>query len=196
MVPVPLKPSLKGFEYYLANMWNKCNCAVVWTFFGIAVLWDWNENWPFLVLWPLLSFPNLLGCWLQHFNSIIASSFRIWNSSVWKGIKKRTICLKFPYSFTVYGYMTCKLPLTPDNLLKITVFKKCCKNKPTSILSKIGTVFLKSSLFFSRKIQTLKRMVGHFCFCVEWLAVFNSCLDSWIINIQLGVLNNQIPWLS
>ena len=90
--------------------------------------------------------------------------------------------------------MTCKLPLTPDNLLKITVFKKCCKNKPTNILSKIGTIFLKSSLFFSRKTQTLERMVGHFCFCVEWLAVFNSCLDSWIINIQLGVLNNQIPW--
>ena len=35
--------------------------AVVWTFFGIAFLWDWNENWPFPVLWPLLSFPNLLA---------------------------------------------------------------------------------------------------------------------------------------
>ena len=23
-------------------------------------LWDWNENGPFPVLWPLLSFPNLL----------------------------------------------------------------------------------------------------------------------------------------
>ena len=32
-----------------------------WTFFGIAFLWDWNENWPFPVLWPLLSFPNLLA---------------------------------------------------------------------------------------------------------------------------------------
>ena len=28
---------------------------------GIAFLWDWNENWPFPVLWPLLSFPNLLA---------------------------------------------------------------------------------------------------------------------------------------
>ena len=35
--------------------------ATVWTFFGIAFLWDWNENWPFPVLWPLLSFPNLKG---------------------------------------------------------------------------------------------------------------------------------------
>ena len=39
--------------------------------FGIAFLWDWNENWPFPVLWPLLSFPNLLAYWVQHFNSII-----------------------------------------------------------------------------------------------------------------------------
>ena len=54
-----------------ASMWDKCNCAVVWTFFAIAFLWDWNENWSFLVLWPLLSFPNLLEYWVQHFHSII-----------------------------------------------------------------------------------------------------------------------------
>ena len=32
----------------------------------------------FPVLWPLLSFPNLLAYWMQH---SIASPFRIWNSS-------------------------------------------------------------------------------------------------------------------
>ena len=70
-VQVLLEPSLEDFEYYLASMWYECNCAVVWTFFGIVLLWDWNENWPFWVLWPLVSFPNLLTCWVQHFNSII-----------------------------------------------------------------------------------------------------------------------------
>ena len=30
---------------YFASMWDECNCAVVWAFFGIAFLWDWNENW-------------------------------------------------------------------------------------------------------------------------------------------------------
>ena len=45
--------------------------AVVWAFFGIGFLWDWNENWSFTVLWPLLSFPNLLAYWVQHFHSII-----------------------------------------------------------------------------------------------------------------------------
>ena len=56
---------------YFTSLWDECNCVVVWAFFGIAFLWDWNENWPFLVLWPLLSFPNLLAYWVQHFHSII-----------------------------------------------------------------------------------------------------------------------------
>ena len=41
---VLLKTSLKDFEHNLAGMWNECNCMVIWTFFGIAFLWDWNEN--------------------------------------------------------------------------------------------------------------------------------------------------------
>ena len=45
--------------------------AVVWAFFGIAFLRDWNENWPFPVLWPRLSFPNLLTHWVQHFHRFI-----------------------------------------------------------------------------------------------------------------------------
>ena len=52
-------------------MWDECNCAVIWAFFGIAFLWDWNKSWPFPVLWPLLSFPNLLAHWVQHFHSIV-----------------------------------------------------------------------------------------------------------------------------
>ena len=48
-VHVLLKPGLKNFEHYFASIWDKCDCTVVWTFFGIAFLWDWNENWPFPV---------------------------------------------------------------------------------------------------------------------------------------------------
>ena len=66
-----LKPNLKDFWALLASMWNEYHCTIVWTFFGIAFLWDWNENWPFPVLGPLLGFPNLLAYWVQHFNSII-----------------------------------------------------------------------------------------------------------------------------
>ena len=59
-----LKPGLENFEHYFTSVWDECNCAVVWAFFGIAFIWDWNENWPFPVLWPLLSFPNLLAYWV------------------------------------------------------------------------------------------------------------------------------------
>ena len=78
-VHILLKPSLKDFEHYLASMWNECNCGVVWTFFGIAFLWDWNENWPIPVLWWLLSFSQI--CWHIECSTFTASSFRIWKSS-------------------------------------------------------------------------------------------------------------------
>ena len=72
LVHILLKPSLKNFEHYLASMWNECNYTVLWTVFGVAFLWDWNENWPFPALWwPLLSFPSFLAYWVQHFHSII-----------------------------------------------------------------------------------------------------------------------------
>ena len=64
MVHVLLKPGLENFEHYFTSMWDECNCVVVWAFFDIAFLWDWNENWPFPVLWPLLSFPDLLAYWV------------------------------------------------------------------------------------------------------------------------------------
>ena len=70
-VHILLKPNLKDFEHNLANMWNERNCTIVWIFFSITLLWDWFENWQFPVLWPLLSFPNLLAYWVKHFHSII-----------------------------------------------------------------------------------------------------------------------------
>ena len=76
-VHILLKPGLENFEHYFTSMWDECNCAIVWAFFGIALLWDWNENWPFSVLWPLPSFPNLLAYWVQHFNIIIFFRFEI-----------------------------------------------------------------------------------------------------------------------
>ena len=82
MVHVLVKPGLENFEHYFTSMWDDCNCAVVWTFFVIAFLWNWNENWPFPVLRPLLSFPNLLAYWVQHFHSIIFQDLKQlnWNS--------------------------------------------------------------------------------------------------------------------
>ena len=63
-VHILLKPGLENFEHYFTSVWDECNCVVVWAFFGITFLWDWNENWPFPVLSPLLSFPYLLAYWM------------------------------------------------------------------------------------------------------------------------------------
>ena len=71
IVHLLLRPGLENFEHHFTSMWDECNCAVVWAYFGIAFLRDWNENWPFPVLWPLLSFPNLLAYWVQHSHSTI-----------------------------------------------------------------------------------------------------------------------------
>ena len=64
-----LKIHLKWMHYTVYELY--LTTVHVWAFFGIAFLWDWNENWPFPVLWPLLSFPNSLAYWVQHFHSII-----------------------------------------------------------------------------------------------------------------------------
>ena len=74
LVHIMLQPSLEDFGYNLTNLRNECNCPVVWTFFSTALLGNWDEDWPFPVLWPLLGFPNFL-------TYLIAPSFRILNSS-------------------------------------------------------------------------------------------------------------------
>ena len=59
-------------------MWDEWNCMVVWTFFGIAFLWGWNENWPFQSLGHCWVFQV---CWNIECSILTASSFQIWNSS-------------------------------------------------------------------------------------------------------------------
>ena len=76
-VHILLKPDLENFEHYFASTWDECNCVVVWIFFGMAFLWDWNENWPFPVLWPLLSFPNLLALFGAALSQHHVSGFEI-----------------------------------------------------------------------------------------------------------------------
>ena len=88
LVHILLKPSLDNFEHYLGSMWNRCNFVLVWAFSGISLLWDWNENWLFSVLRPLLSFSNFRHIECSTFT---APYFRIWNSSA--GIPSPPIAL-------------------------------------------------------------------------------------------------------
>ena len=71
-----LNPDLENFEHYFTSMWDEYNSAAVWAFFGIAFLWDWNENWPFPILWQ--KFFQI--CWHIECSTLPALSFRIWNS--------------------------------------------------------------------------------------------------------------------
>ena len=90
MFHILLKPCLENFEHYFASMWDEYNCVVVWTFFGIAFLWTWDENWPFPVLWLLL-FSKLLAYWVQHFNNIIFRTISVlrFNFSVYNLVQDR-----------------------------------------------------------------------------------------------------------
>ena len=74
-VHILLKPGLENFEHYFASVWDECNFAVVWTFLALPF---WGLEWKltFPVLWPLLSFPNLLPYWVQHFLNIIFQDFK------------------------------------------------------------------------------------------------------------------------
>ena len=74
-VHVLLKAGLENFEHYFASVWDECNCAVVWKFFGIAFLWDWNDwiqSWIHCWIFQI--------CWHIECSTFTASSFRIWNS--------------------------------------------------------------------------------------------------------------------
>ena len=78
LLHILLEHGLENCMHYFAGMWDERNCAVVSTFFGIALLWNWNENWYF----PLLG-----HCWFSQIcghiecSTFTALSFRIWNNS-------------------------------------------------------------------------------------------------------------------
>ena len=76
MIHILLKPGLENFEHYFGSMWDECNCAVVWTFFGstlgIGMKTDLFQScgyWVFQI------------CWHIECSTFTASSFRTWNSS-------------------------------------------------------------------------------------------------------------------
>ena len=74
-VDILLKPSLKDFEHYLANMWNEYQCTVAWTlpFFVIGMKTDLFQSCDHCWLFQF--------CWYIERSTFTTSSFRIWNSS-------------------------------------------------------------------------------------------------------------------
>ena len=79
MVHVPLKPRLENFDCHFPSVWDKVNCAILWTYFYIAFLWVWMKTdlfqscgycWVFQIYWHI------------KYNILTTPSFRIWNSSI------------------------------------------------------------------------------------------------------------------
>ena len=78
MIHILLKPGLENFEHYFDTMWDECNCAVFWTFFGTAFLGtrmktdlsqSYGHCWVFQI------------CWHIECSTFTVSSIKIWNSS-------------------------------------------------------------------------------------------------------------------
>ena len=83
MVQVLLKPALENFKNYFARVWDECNCAIVWAFFGIGMKTDLFQScghcWVFQI------------CWHMECSTFTAPFFRIWNSSI--GIPSPSLAL-------------------------------------------------------------------------------------------------------
>ena len=86
-------------------MWKECSCTVVQTFFGIALLWDWNENWsPSWItafLWRR-SLCNSMKLWAMLCRAtqdrwiIVKSSDKTWFTGGGNGEPLQHCCLKNP----------------------------------------------------------------------------------------------------
>ena len=61
LVHILLKASLENFQYYFANVWDECNCGIVWTFFDIAfgigmktdLFQSCGHSWVFQICWHI-----------------------------------------------------------------------------------------------------------------------------------------------
>ena len=79
MVHILLNPELKNFEHYFTSLWDECNCAVVWAFFGIAFFEIVMKTDLFQ---PCVHIRVLQMCWCIECSTFTALSFRIWSSSI------------------------------------------------------------------------------------------------------------------
>ena len=109
-IHVLLKPSLKDFEHYLASMWDEPSCTVIWAFFGIALLWDWNKNWPFPLSIRSSKFSHI--CTVAEYLSFLTLTFHLMlmkQKLFWKQDKKKfkhkilTLPNWAPTLFSVHG---------------------------------------------------------------------------------------------
>ena len=100
-----LKPSLKGFQHTFASMWNKHNYRVVWTFFGIALLWVGMKTELFQSCGHCQIFQI---CWHVRCNTLTTSSFNILNNSA--GIPSPPLALTWYHKLHNAWSIHCLVP--------------------------------------------------------------------------------------
>ena len=80
LVHVLLNLDLGNFEHYFASMWNECNCAVVWIFFGIALLETGMKttfSHPYVTIGKIIAFTicTFVGKVISLLLNMLSSSF-------------------------------------------------------------------------------------------------------------------------
>ena len=183
-VHVLLKPGLENFEQYFSSMWDECRCAVVWAFFGIAFLWDWNENWPFPVLWPLLSFLNLLAYWVQHFHSIIFQDLKQLN---WNSITSPSFVRSWlpKAHLTSYSRMSSKHPLPTTQERTLHMDKKSWSQKSGDNSRSKGVLLLAEAF-------TLRSISVHADFQLSYFKFKRWCCENAALNVPANLENSAV----
>ena len=148
-----LKPSLKDFKCFLASKWNECNCMVVWTFFGIGLPWDWNENWLFQSSGHCWVFQI---CWHIQCSTLTASSCTILNSSP----RNPALLLAL---FTV---MLPKAHLTSHSRISSSMWV----TTPSWLSGPLRSFLYSSSMY----TQSLLLLFGSYHFCPWWCPSFRE----------------------
>ena len=112
MVYVLLKPGLENFEHYFASVWDESSCVVVWTFFGIAFLWDYAKPFDCVdhhKLWKILKemeTPDHLTCLLGNLYAGQEATVRTGHGTIdWLQIGKGVGqgCMLSPCLFNLYA---------------------------------------------------------------------------------------------
>ena len=134
--------SLVNFEHHFSSMWDECNCAVVWAFFGIDFFWDWNEMDLFQSCGDCWVFQI---CWHIECSTFTATSFRIWNSSA--------------------GTPLPPLPLSIVMLPKAHLTSHSRMSGSKSVITPSWLSGSLRSFLYSSSVYFLPPLLNSFCFC-------------------------------
>ena len=144
-------------------MRDDCNCAVVWTFFGIALLWAWNENWPFPVLVTTAEFSKFAGIVSAALSQqhLFFSNFLFYTGKSWLTM----LCFKCKAKLFSYTY-TCTYSFSiffPFRLLHSIEQCSLCYT------------FFFSFIFISWRLIALQYCSG-FCHTLTWISHGFTCI--------------------